>query len=141
MKRLVLAVVRTGVRTGLRTVVPTVARRVVPTVAILVGLLGVGIVVALPEEGHTGGAALSSQERPVRLEYIAHAAFVIESPGGTRIVIDPYNGNIWLGYAFPEGIEADLVAVSIRTTITTPPTISATLRRSCGPRGSFASAM
>ncbi len=57
-------------------------------------------------------AAAPPQANAVRLEYIAHAAFVIESAGGTRIVIDPYNGNIWLGYVFPEGIEADLVAVS-----------------------------
>ncbi len=81
-------------------------------VAILAGLLGVGDAAAVPEEGRPGGAALSSQEPPVRLEYIAHAAFVVESPGGTRIVIDPYNGNIWLGYAFPEDIGADLVVVS-----------------------------
>lgn len=57
-------------------------------------------------------AGAPPQADAVRLEYIAHAAFVIESPGGTRIVIDPYNSNIWLGYAFPEGIEADAVAVS-----------------------------
>jgi L-ascorbate metabolism protein UlaG (beta-lactamase superfamily) len=48
----------------------------------------------------------------VRIEYIAHASFVIESPGGTRIAIDPFNGNIWLGYSFPRGIEADAVLVS-----------------------------
>ena len=29
-----------------------------------------------------------SAQREVRVEYIAHAAFVIESPGGTRIAID-----------------------------------------------------
>lgn len=48
----------------------------------------------------------------VNLEYIGHAAFVIESPAGTRIVIDPFNGNIWLGYSFPHGIEADAVLVT-----------------------------
>lgn len=92
---------------------------VVLTTVILACLVDVGVVAAAPEEGRPGvgggpaeGAALLSQGRPVRLEYIAHAAFVIESPGGARIVIDPYNGNIWLGYAFPEGIEADVVVVS-----------------------------
>lgn len=56
--------------------------------------------------------AHSAAQQPVRLEYIAHAAFVIESPGGTRVAIDPYNGNTWLGYTFPEGLEADAVLVS-----------------------------
>jgi len=52
------------------------------------------------------------QDRPVRIEYIAHAAFEIVSPGGTRVVIDPFNSNIWLGYSFPRGLEADAVLVS-----------------------------
>lgn len=52
------------------------------------------------------------QREGVRIEYIAHAAFVIESPAGTRIIVDPYNGNIWLGYSFPEGPQADAVVVS-----------------------------
>ncbi|MAG69925.1 MAG: hypothetical protein CL471_06490 [Acidobacteria bacterium] len=47
----------------------------------------------------------------VTLEYIAHAAFVIEADG-TRLVIDPYNGARWLGYEFPDGIEADAVAIT-----------------------------
>jgi len=54
----------------------------------------------------------SGQPAAVRLEYIAHAAFVIESPGGTRIAIDPFNSNIWLGYSFPAGIEAHAVLVT-----------------------------
>lgn len=53
-----------------------------------------------------------SAQGEVRVEYIAHAAFVIESPGGTRVAIDPYNGNNWLGYSFPQGLEADAVVVS-----------------------------
>jgi len=48
----------------------------------------------------------------VNLEYIGHAAFVIESPTGTRIAIDPFNSNIWLGYSFPDGIKADAVLVT-----------------------------
>jgi len=56
--------------------------------------------------------APATQAGTVRLEYVAHAAFVIESPGGTRVAIDPYNSNIWLGYTFPEGLKADAVLVS-----------------------------
>ncbi len=47
-----------------------------------------------------------------KLEYVAHAAFVIHSPIGTRVVIDPYNSSRWLGYSFPEGISADAVLIT-----------------------------
>jgi len=46
------------------------------------------------------------------IEYIAHACFVIESPSGTRVVIDPYNSSRWLGYSFPEEVRADAVLVT-----------------------------
>ena len=46
------------------------------------------------------------------IEYIAHACFVVESPGGTRVLIDPYNGNRWLGYSFPDPVAADVVLVT-----------------------------
>lgn len=46
------------------------------------------------------------------LEYVAHAAFLVRSPGGTVVAIDPYNSNRWLGYSFPEHLEADAVLVS-----------------------------
>jgi L-ascorbate metabolism protein UlaG (beta-lactamase superfamily) len=48
----------------------------------------------------------------VRIEYVAHACFVIESPGGARALVDPYNGTRWLGYSFPVGLAADAVLVS-----------------------------
>lgn len=48
----------------------------------------------------------------VKIEYIAHACFVITSPGGTRVVVDPYNTNRWLGYSFPDGLEADAVLIT-----------------------------
>jgi len=48
----------------------------------------------------------------VRIEYVAHACFVVESPGGVRALVDPYNGTRWLGYSFPAPIEADVVLVS-----------------------------
>jgi L-ascorbate metabolism protein UlaG (beta-lactamase superfamily) len=75
---------------------PTHARSIAAALALLLA----GAAIAAPGQGS------------VRIEYIAHASFVIESPGGTRIVIDPFNGNIWLGYSFPTGIEADAVLVS-----------------------------
>ena len=46
------------------------------------------------------------------IEYVAHACFVIESPAGTRVAIDPYNTNRWLGYHFPDSLEADAVLVT-----------------------------
>ncbi len=48
----------------------------------------------------------------VRIEYVAHACFVVESPGGVRALVDPYNGTRWLGYSFPAPIGADVVLVS-----------------------------
>lgn len=48
----------------------------------------------------------------VTLEYVAHACFVVQSPGGTRVAIDPYNGYRWLGYSFPEGLKAQAVLVT-----------------------------
>ncbi|MFQ5694432.1 MAG: MBL fold metallo-hydrolase [Terriglobia bacterium] len=48
----------------------------------------------------------------VRVEYIAHACFVVESPAGVRVVLDPYNGKRWLGYSFPDSIKADLVLIT-----------------------------
>ena len=48
----------------------------------------------------------------VKIEYIAHACFVITSPGGTRVVVDPYNTNRWLGYSFPDDLEADAVLIT-----------------------------
>ncbi len=55
---------------------------------------------------------LVSVSAQVKLEYVAHACFVIESPQGVRILIDPYNTNRWLGYQFPDEMKADAVLVS-----------------------------
>ena len=46
------------------------------------------------------------------LEYIAHAAFLIRSPGGIELLIDPYAGAVWLGYEFPLGLEPDAVLIT-----------------------------
>ncbi len=56
-------------------------------------------------------APLALRAQPT-LEYIAHACFVVTSPTGTRVIIDPYNGNRWVGYSFPEGIGADAALIT-----------------------------
>lgn len=48
----------------------------------------------------------------VKIEYIAHAAFRITSPAGTRLLIDPYASRVWLGYDFPENIAAEAVLIT-----------------------------
>jgi L-ascorbate metabolism protein UlaG (beta-lactamase superfamily) len=48
----------------------------------------------------------------VGIEYIGHACFVVESPQGIRVVIDPFNSNRWLGYQFPESVEANAILVT-----------------------------
>ena len=55
---------------------------------------------------------LTTVRAGVIIEYIAHACFVIESPSGFRVVIDPYNTNRWLGYHFPKSIRADAVLLT-----------------------------
>jgi L-ascorbate metabolism protein UlaG (beta-lactamase superfamily) len=48
----------------------------------------------------------------VKLDYIAHASFLVESPGGTRVVLDPYNSFLWIGIQFPQALQADAAVVS-----------------------------
>ena len=48
----------------------------------------------------------------VEIEYVAHACFRIRSPGGKRILVDPYASQVWLGYDFPTGLEADAVLIT-----------------------------
>jgi len=66
------------------------------------------IAAALAALAVLGSSALAE----VRIEYVAHASFVVESPGGVRALVDPYNGTRWLGYSFPAGLAADVVLVS-----------------------------
>jgi len=40
----------------------------------------------------------------VTIEYIAHACFRITSPGGTVLMVDPYESRWWLGYDFPSDL-------------------------------------
>ena len=59
-----------------------------------------------------GGGGAGSSEPVVTIEYVAHAAFRITSPGGSRILIDPYGSRVWIGYDFPDGIETDAIFIS-----------------------------
>jgi len=58
----------------------------------------------------------TSQDRlgtgEVEIEYVAHACFLVRSPGGERVLIDPYASRVWLGYDFPPGLEPDAVLIS-----------------------------
>jgi L-ascorbate metabolism protein UlaG (beta-lactamase superfamily) len=48
----------------------------------------------------------------VEIEYVAHACFRLRSPGGKRILIDPFASRVWLGYDFPAGLAADAVLIT-----------------------------
>jgi len=44
--------------------------------------------------------------------YLAHASFVVQSPCGIRLMIDPFASRVWLGYDFPVGVDADAVLIT-----------------------------
>lgn len=71
-------------------------------------LLLVGILAA----SAVGGAlALASPAAPAaRLSWFGQSCFLLESPGGARIVMDPIPGTI--GYELPKDLKADAVTVS-----------------------------
>jgi L-ascorbate metabolism protein UlaG (beta-lactamase superfamily) len=48
----------------------------------------------------------------VAIEYIAHCCFRLHSPGGTRLLIDPFMSRRWLGYDFPPVLAADAVLIT-----------------------------
>jgi len=58
------------------------------------------------------GCAASLDPEGATVEYIGHASIMIRSPGGSEVVVDPYNGTKWLGYGFPSGQKADVVLVT-----------------------------
>lgn len=64
----------------------------------------------LAEVSECSGTVLKPDE--VELEFIAHACFRIRSPGGKRILIDPYASRVWIGYDFPECISADALLIT-----------------------------
>ena len=59
---------------------------------------------------HAGTVTLAAGE--VAIEYIGHAAFRMHSPGGTRIIVDPFASRVWLGYDFPDSLETDAVLIT-----------------------------
>jgi L-ascorbate metabolism protein UlaG (beta-lactamase superfamily) len=68
----------------------------------------VGISVRAAEAATSSGEI----EGSVTVEYIAHASFRITSPGGKKLLIDPYASRVWLGYDFPAGLDIDAVLIS-----------------------------
>lgn len=65
-----------------------------------------------PEKNATDPIRRQLQPGEVEIEYIAHACFRIRSPGGKKLLIDPYASQVWLGYDFPPGIEADAALIT-----------------------------
>ena len=54
-----------------------------------------------------------AEEPPsITINYLAHSAFVIQTPTGKHLLIDPYADRVWIGYAFPLNVLADAVLIS-----------------------------
>ena len=62
---------------------------------------------ALPSEADVGEG-----EQVATIEYLAHASFLIRSPGGAEILVDPYASRVWIGYDFPPGVEPDAILIT-----------------------------
>jgi len=75
------------------------------TTALFGGCLGGTDVNPGPDNGQTGGDGTAG----VKLVWYGHAAFLIVSPGGVRVLTDPYPGNMGYGN---RNFTADLVTVS-----------------------------
>jgi L-ascorbate metabolism protein UlaG (beta-lactamase superfamily) len=56
--------------------------------------------------------ATYAAEQAITIEYVAHASFLITSPAGDRLLIDPYGDQIWIGYDFPAGMSSDAVLIT-----------------------------
>lgn len=70
------------------------------------------VMVALGIGAIEGASAQRTESPRVTIEYIAHASFMIESASGTRVLLDPYADQVWLGYDFPVGLRYDAVAIT-----------------------------
>lgn len=57
-------------------------------------------------------STVANARQAVTIEYIAHACFRITVPSGERLLIDPFASRIWIGYDYPDGIEADAVLIT-----------------------------
>src|SRR5437762_2261489 len=69
------------------------------------------VIVALATS-HVGAQDAAKENRTATIEYIAHACFLVTSPSGKQVLIDPYASRVWLGYDFPPGVRADAVLIS-----------------------------
>ncbi|HET9480616.1 MAG TPA: MBL fold metallo-hydrolase [Candidatus Polarisedimenticolia bacterium] len=56
-------------------------------------------------------AAKDAAPGPVTLQYLGHSCFVVTSPSGLRVLIDPFAANEWPGLRFPY-VHADRVVIS-----------------------------
>jgi len=70
----------------------------------------VALVVALAASAPPLAAAADPKPRPARLTWLGQAGFLLESAGGTRVVMDPPAASV--GYALPKDLKADVVTVS-----------------------------
>src|SRR3954470_3012228 len=61
---------------------------------------------------YAGAEDSAKDNRPVTVEYIAHACFRVTSPAGKQVLIDPYASRVWLGYDFPPNVRTDAVLIS-----------------------------
>lgn len=54
----------------------------------------------------------TNARQTITIEYIAHACFRITVPSGEQLLIDPFASRVWIGYDYPDGIEADAVLIT-----------------------------
>jgi L-ascorbate metabolism protein UlaG (beta-lactamase superfamily) len=65
--------------------------------------LGAAVILALPAHAHAAAPA-------GKLTWYGQSCFLLETAGGTRIVMDPIPKGI--GYELPQGLKADIVTIS-----------------------------
>ncbi|WP_394749263.1 MBL fold metallo-hydrolase [Spongiimicrobium salis] len=56
--------------------------------------------------------AFSMKAQEAKIEYIAHASFLIESDQGTKVLLDPYHSYNQMGYTFPDNVTTDFVLIT-----------------------------
>ena len=72
-------------------------------------LFGLCIVEASAQQQRS---TVADARQTVTIEYIAHACFRITVPSGKQLLIDPFASRVWIGYDYPDGIEADAVLIT-----------------------------
>lgn len=79
---------------------------------LLVGACGALVACGGAETEGDSAEVVEAASPEVTIEYIAHASFIFSNEVGDRVLIDPYQSRVWLGYDFPEDITADAVLVT-----------------------------